>query len=140
MTPTTSSVAETVEAPRKSSFTPADPCTIVIFGASGDLSKRKLVPALYSLAAQNCLAQRFAIIGFARTSMTDEAFQKTAIESVNKFSEAGTANDMQCKEFVQSLAYVSGDYDRPEAFEKLKVRLAELDRAHNLEGNRLFYL
>src|SRR5258708_1856259 len=59
---------------KKGSISPADPCTIVIFGASGDLSRRKLIPALYSLAAQNCLARRFAIIGFARTSMADEAF------------------------------------------------------------------
>jgi glucose-6-phosphate 1-dehydrogenase len=125
---------------KKSSATPADPCTIVIFGASGDLSRRKLVPALYSLAAQNCLARRFAIIGFARTPMTDDAFQKSAIDSIKKFAEAGTNNEDQCKEFAQALAYVSGEYHHPAAFEKLKHRLEELDRAHKLNGNRLFYL
>ena len=82
MTPSNSNVVEAVEPSKKSSITAADPCTIVIFGASGDLSRRKLVPALYSLAAQNCLARRFAIIGFARTPMTDEAFQDSAIDSV----------------------------------------------------------
>jgi glucose-6-phosphate 1-dehydrogenase len=132
----------TVDAPAKrSSRTAADPCTIVIFGASGDLSRRKLIPALYSLAAQNCLARRFAIIGFARTSMTDDEFQKSAVDSIKKFAEPGTNNDeIQCKEFAQALAYVSGEYREPEAFKKLKQRLEELDRAHKLNGNRLFYL
>jgi len=134
------STAKAGEPAKRSSISPADPCTIVIFGASGDLSRRKLIPALYSLAAQNCLARRFAIIGFARTPMTDEAFQQLAIDSVKKFGDAGTGNDLQCKEFAQSLAYVSGEYHHPEAFEKLKHRLEELDRAHKLTGNRLFYL
>src|ERR1035437_2758092 len=140
MTPSKHSVAEAVEPARKSSISPADPCTIVIFGASGDLSRRKLVPALYSLAAQNCLARRFAIIGFARTPMTDEAFQQSAVDSVKKFADAGADSDVQCKEFSQALAYVAGEYHHPEAFEKLKHRLEDLDRAHRLNGNRLFYL
>ena len=71
---------------KKSLITAADPCTIVIFGASGDLSRRKLIPALYSLAAQDCLARRFAIIGFARSPMTDEKFQQSGIDSVKKFT------------------------------------------------------
>src|SRR6202049_658515 len=136
----TPSAVENVAPAKKSSITPADPCTITIFGASGDLSRRKLLPALYSLAAQNCLARRFAITGFARTPMTDEAFQKSAIDSVKQFADPGTGTDVECKEFAQSLAYVSGEYDHPEAFEKLKKRLEELDRAHKLNGNRLFYL
>src|ERR1035437_5849656 len=140
MTPSKHSVAEAVEPARKSSISPADPCTIVIFGASGDLSRRKLVPALYSLAAQNCLARRFAIIGFARTPMTDEAFQKSAVDSVKKFADANTLREEECKEFANALAYVAGEYHHPEAFEKLKNRLEDLDRAHKLNGNRLFYL
>src|SRR6202035_2058958 len=95
---------------KKSSITPADPCTITIFGASGDLSRRKLIPALYRLAAQNCLARRVAIIRFARTPMTDEAFQQSAIDSVKKFADAGGGSEIQCKEFAQALAYVSGEY------------------------------
>src|SRR5258706_16310019 len=133
-------VATAVAPMKKSSRTAADPCTIVIFGASGDLSRRKLIPALYSLAAQNCLARRFAIIGFARTPMTDDAFQKSAVDSIQQFTNGGSNTDIKCKEFVQSLAYVSGEYHRPEAFDQLKNRLEELDRANKLEGNRLFYL
>jgi glucose-6-phosphate 1-dehydrogenase len=136
----TSTAVKAVTPAIKFSATPADPCTIVIFGASGDLSRRKLVPALYSLAAQNCLARRFAIIGFARTPMIDEAFQKSAIDSIKKFADAGANNQEECKEFAGALAYVSGEYHHPEAFQKLKHRLEELDRAHKLNGNRLFYL
>ncbi len=140
MTPGKSSVAEAAEPAKKRSISPADPCTIVIFGASGDLSKRKLVPALYSLAAQNCLARRFAIIGFARTPMTDQAFQELGIDSIKKFGETGSNHDIQCKEFSEALAYVSGEYHDPDAFMKLKQRLEELDSAHKLNGNRLYYL
>ncbi|HWF13224.1 MAG TPA: glucose-6-phosphate dehydrogenase [Candidatus Acidoferrales bacterium] len=140
MTADKSATIESAAEENHRSIRPADPCTIVIFGASGDLSRRKLVPALYGLAAQNCLARRFAIIGFARTAMTDEAFQNTAIESVKKFADESTLREAECKEFANALAYVSGEYDHPEAFEKLKKRLEELDSAHNLNGNRLFYL
>jgi glucose-6-phosphate 1-dehydrogenase len=139
MTPPKQAVAEAEKPVTTKSLSPADPCTIVIFGASGDLSRRKLIPALYGLAAQDCLARRFAIIGFARTSMTDEAFQKSAVDSVKEFADANTAKE-ECKEFAQSLAYVSGEYNQPAAFEKLKQRLEELDQAHKLDGNRLFYL
>ena len=100
MTSGKSATMDSGEPQNKSSITPSDPCTIVIFGASGDLSRRKLVPALYGLAAQNCLARRFAIIGFARTPMTDEAFQKTAVESVKKFADANTVREEECKEFA----------------------------------------
>ena len=140
MTPGDSTAVENEVQTKKSSITPADPCTIVIFGASGDLARRKLIPALYGLAAQNCLARRFAIIGFARTPNTDEAFQKTAVESVKKFADAATLQEKECKEFAQALAYVSGEYHDPQAFEKLKKRLEELDKEHKLNGNRLFYL
>ena len=140
MTATKSAVVDRPVQEKKSSISPADPCTIVIFGASGDLSRRKLVPALYGLAAQNCLARRFAIIGFARTPMTDEAFQESAIESVKKFADTSTLREAECKEFANALAYVSGEYHHQEAFEKLKKRLEELDKQHKLNGNRLFYL
>ena len=140
MTSSKSAVAEAFEPVKRSSISPADPCTIVIFGASGDLSRRKLIPALYGLAAQNCLARRFAIIGFARTPMTDDAFQQSSVDSVKKFADSVAVQEQECKEFSKALAYVAGEYHHPEAFEKLKQRLEELDKAHKLNGNRLFYL
>ncbi|MGH9679034.1 MAG: glucose-6-phosphate dehydrogenase, partial [Candidatus Acidiferrales bacterium] len=141
MTPGKQSAASTLESPESTFITAADPCTIVIFGASGDLARRKLVPALYGLAAQDCLARRFAIIGFARTPMSDEAFQASAIDSVKKFADSSlSGREDECREFASALAYVAGEYNRPEAFENLKTRLEELDREHQLNGNRLFYL
>src|SRR6267154_2589466 len=107
-------VATAVAPMKKSSRTAADPCTIVIFGASGGLSRRKLIPALYSLAAQNCLARRFAIIGFARTPMTDEAFQQSAIDSVKKFGDAGTGNDLEsAQKLNQTILKV---FDEPQVY------------------------
>jgi glucose-6-phosphate 1-dehydrogenase len=140
MTASKSATLQAAERANRSSISPADPCTIVIFGASGDLSRRKLIPALYGLAAQNCLARRFAIIGFARTPMEDQAFQQTAVDSVKKFADAATLREEECKEFAGALAYVSGEYTQAESFERLKNRLEDLDREHKLHGNRLFYL
>src|SRR4029077_12476552 len=71
---------------------------------------------------------------------TDEAFQQAAVDSVKKFADAATLREEECKEFANALAYVSGEYDHPESFEKLRKRLEDLDRAHKLNGNRLFYL
>src|ERR1700732_2573364 len=68
---------------------PADPCVIVMFGASGDLARRKLLPSLYDLALHDCLAPRFRLVGFARTEMTDDKFRETASESLRKARETG---------------------------------------------------
>jgi glucose-6-phosphate 1-dehydrogenase len=140
MTPPSIDVADALSPGTLSSARAADPCTIVIFGASGDLTKRKLVPALYELASQKSLAGRFAVIGFARTKMTDEAFQKIIEDSLRKQGPSGQLDEGDLRRFVQSFVYVSGEYDQPEAFGRLSQRLEELDRAHNLEGNRLYYL
>jgi len=133
-------VVETAPAEAKSYVLASEPCTIVIFGASGDLARRKLIPALYGLAAQNCLARRFAIIGFARTPQTDAAYQLEAEQAVRGSGESGKIDDAILSEFTKSFAYVTGEYDHPEAFQSLIKRLNELDAAHQLEGNRLFYL
>jgi len=119
---------------------PADPCAIVIFGASGDLTRRKLIPALYDLAAHACLAPRFAVVGFARTAMSDESFRNTAGEAARKISEVGPIDKEKWREFAQGLAYVPGEYHHPEAFQRLAARLEALDRERSLGGNRLFYL
>jgi glucose-6-phosphate 1-dehydrogenase len=113
---------------------PADPCAIVMFGASGDLAKRKLLPALYDLAIHSCLAPRFKLLGFARTEMSDEQFRKEAGE----FLPAGDGG--QREEFMQHVHYFRGNYDDAESFKGLAQRLEELDRTESLGGNRLFYL
>jgi len=133
-------VAEALETDRYHCEVPSDSCAIVIFGASGDLASRKLIPALYDLAAHGCLARRFAIVGFARTPMTDDAFRSSVGEAARKISELGPVDEEKWREFAKCLAYVSGEYHHPEAFRKLAARLEALDREHNLGGNRLFYL
>jgi glucose-6-phosphate 1-dehydrogenase len=118
---------------------PSDPCAIVMFGASGDLAKRKLMPALFDLARHSCLAPRFSLVGFARTHMSDEDFRRTGDEALAKVKVSpGEENKRQ--EFVKQMQYFSGNYDDPDSFTRLAQRLEELDRVGQLGGNRLFYL
>ena len=116
---------------------PSDPCAIVMFGASGDLAQRKLLPALFDLARHGCLAPRFRLLGFARSPMSDDDFRGKAAEAMKKTSGG---NDAHAQDFLQHIHYFKGDYDDASAFEKLSDRLEELDRSGNLGGNRLFYL
>src|SRR5580704_11444038 len=116
---------------------PADPCAIVMFGASGDLAQRKLLPALFDLARHGCLARRFRLFGFARSPLSDDAFRGKAAGGMKKTSGG---NDAHAQEFLEHMHYFKGDYDDPGAFENLKQRLDELDKDGNLGGNRLFYL
>jgi len=117
---------------------PNDPCTIVLFGASGDLTRRKLLPALFDLAWHACLAPRFRLLGFARTKMSDQDFRNGAREALAKTDGGKHADKLQ--EFLQQLQYFSGNYDDPESFRLLAKRLEEIDRDGQLCGNRLFYL
>ncbi len=133
-------VAEAREADRYHCETPSDSCAIVIFGASGDLANRKLMPALYDLAAHACLPPRFAIVGFARTPLSDDAFRSSVTQATREAAQAGPADEEKWREFAKSLAYVSGEYHHPDAFKKLAARLETLDREGSLGGNRLFYL
>ena len=114
---------------------PSDPCAIVMFGASGDLARRKLLPALYELAVHSCLAPRFRVLGFARTPMSDDQFRQKAGESLPK-----GADENKKSEFLKQLQYFGGDYNDPEAFRRLVQRLEEIDAEGKLGGNRLFYL
>ena len=118
---------------------PSDPCAIVMFGASGDLARRKLLPALYDLSFHACLGPRFRLLGFARTEMTDGDFTRKAGEFLPTGNQEG-ADDGKKTEFLKFLRYFSGNYDDPEAFRRLAQRLDELDSEGELGGNRLFYL
>src|ERR1700676_4127186 len=135
----TNDIAETTALDAGSSVAVADPCAIVIFGASGDLTRRKLIPALFELAACQSLAPRFSIIGFARSEMSDAAFQDSVARAVRENATCHI-KDEDLRNFAQSFVYVAGDYDQPDAFTKLSRRLEELDRERHLEGNRLYYL
>src|SRR5271167_1299809 len=118
----------------------AEPCAVVLFGASGDLAKRKVIPAMFDLANHNSLGSRYVIVGFARTPMSDENFRATTGEATKTMSEIGPVDPKQWADFASSLYYSSGDYSDPQAYQQLIKRLTELEAEKDLGGNRLFYL
>ncbi len=118
----------------------AEPCTVILFGASGDLAKRKVIPALYDLAIHDALGPRYALVGFARTPMTDDSFRTMAGDAAKSISEVGPIDPKQWDGFASNLFYNPGDYNNQEAYAQLSRRLLELESSKNLGGNRLFYL
>ncbi|HET7107216.1 MAG TPA: glucose-6-phosphate dehydrogenase [Candidatus Acidoferrum sp.] len=120
--------------------TTADPCTVILFGASGDLAKRKVIPAMYDLAQHNSLGERYAIVGFARTPMTDDSFRTTIGEAAKTISEVGPIDPAKWNDFSSNLFYSAGEYGNPDSYAQLAKRLAEIDAEKKLGGNRLFYL
>ncbi|HXQ27185.1 MAG TPA: glucose-6-phosphate dehydrogenase [Candidatus Acidoferrales bacterium] len=130
---------EIAESPRVEGYfceVPHEPCAIVMFGASGDLARRKLLPALYDLAVHACLAPRFRLLGFARTEMNDDTFRANASEFLPK----NGADDGKKQDFLKQLEYFGGKYDDPAAYSRLAERLEVIDGTNQLGGNRLFYL
>lgn len=117
-----------------------EPCAAVIFGASGDLTRRKLVPALYTLAAERLLPPAFAIVGFARQGMTDAEFRSEMRKACDKYARHRPVDDALWASFEQGLHYVRGDYDEPAAYARLGALLERLDAEKGLAGNRIFYL
>ncbi len=107
------------------------PTTLVIFGASGDLTRRKLIPALFSLSCEGQLPENLEVIGVARTPMDDEAFRKTALEALARFSRYKPDQCPNWPRFSQRLFYLTGRYDDPETYRRLGQRL---------RGNALFHL
>jgi len=118
----------------------AESCTVILFGASGDLAKRKVIPAMYDLALYNSLGECYAIVGFARTPMTDETFRSNVGEAAKTISEVGPIDPQKWSDFAANLFYAEGDYSDPDSYSRLVRRLAELEAAKKLCGNRLFYL
>lgn len=118
----------------------APPCVVVIFGASGDLNKRKLTPALYSLFQQHLLSGGFAMVGFARSKMDDEAFRNLMTDAVKEFAEDGVGDESVWKNFAQKLFYVAADPNTPEGYQQLTDLLNSIDRQYGTAGNRVFYL
>jgi glucose-6-phosphate 1-dehydrogenase len=118
-----------------------EPFAFVIFGATGDLSRRKLIPALYHLAALGYLPSKYAVVGTSRTQMTDDAFREMALGAVQEHGrdEDGAA-PADMGRFLPHIYYQAGDTTKPEALQALKSRLDQLDKQLGLNGNRLFYL
>ncbi|MFQ5766502.1 MAG: glucose-6-phosphate dehydrogenase [Acidobacteriota bacterium] len=125
------------EGPRRERI--PEPCTVVIFGATGDLTRRKLVPALLGLARKKLLPAGFAVVGFARSRWTDAQFRQemqAALQDFQEDSACGEAWDL----FGAGLRYVAGSYDHPEDMARLKKTLEEVDAVRGTAGNRVFYL
>src|SRR5215471_6801584 len=129
----------TFAAAGKGTGDPGDPCVMVIFGASGDLTKRKLIPALYNLAKDNLLSREFALVGFARLDLTSDQFRDKCSEDVRKFATGAIDPDVW-HWLARRLHYVRGDFGEPGAFQRLKDALAAVDDEHGTRGNYLYYL
>ncbi len=130
---------ETSAADQSAPNRPGDPCVMVIFGASGDLTKRKLIPALYNLAKDRLLSQEFALVGFAKNSYTEEEFRDKITEEMKQY--ATTDFDPELWHwFVRRIYYLSGDFSDAAKYQELKTTLANLDTQHGTRGNYFYYL
>jgi glucose-6-phosphate 1-dehydrogenase len=114
------------------------PCVVVIFGATGDLTKRKLVPALYALAADGQLPPGFSIVGAGRTETSTDEFRAAMRESVEKYGRVPLRDDVWSV-FADGLRYCSFDLEAHDGLERIRETLEELDRERGTAGNRIFY-
>src|SRR5947207_2027741 len=116
-----------------------DPFAFIIFGASGDLSRRKLIPALYHLANLGYLPDRYAIIGTARTPMSDDQFRNAVRDAIQEHSkEDKPEGSVNAEKLLPSVYYQAGDTTKPDSFLTLKAKIDALDKDLGLQGNRLF--
>ena len=117
-----------------------EPCVMVIFGATGDLTHRKLLPALYNLALETPLPAGFSVVGFARRPYTDEQFREQALESINQYSRQKPVNPQVWESFASGIHYLQSDFHNPAGYEKLTEMLNKLDHERGTGGNRIYYL
>ncbi len=116
-----------------------EPCAVVIFGATGDLTHRKLVPALYNLQRERLLPPGFSVIGAARRDWTDDFFRQGLREDTQKYSRSGLQDDLW-ETFAEGISYVRVPFEDPAGYQALAERLSAIDAQRGTAGNRLFYL
>ncbi len=120
----------------------ADPCIMVVFGATGDLTRRKLIPALYHLEKENLLPENFAFVGVAIDQLSRDEFRSRISDCLNSPDE-GEASEVVDEQSLSSLLnrteYIMGDFGNPDTYQELKGRLSDLDAQFGTAGNRLFY-
>jgi len=116
-----------------------DPCIMVIFGAAGDLTGRKLLPALYNLARGGLLSREFAVVGVARAAISDEDFRKRAADDVKEFCTDCVEPDLW-EWFQRRLYYFQGDFSDDQLYPRLKEHLAKIDQEHCTHQNFFYYL
>ena len=117
----------------------ADPCVMVIFGAAGDLTKRKLIPALYNLAKGNLLSKEFAVVGMARAPMTTEDFRRKLSQEIHEFGTE-SVDPALWEWFVRRLYYVSSTFENASGYRELRTLLENVDKEHGTRGNYFYYL
>ncbi|MEP6756752.1 MAG: glucose-6-phosphate dehydrogenase [Chthonomonadales bacterium] len=118
----------------------APPCAIVLFGATGDLTRRKLIPALYSLEKQGLLPEKFVIVAYARRDKDDESFRADILDAIKKFAPTQDTKDPSWSRFVARVHYHKANLDDPKGYTGLLKRLNSIDKELGIGGNRLFYL
>ncbi|MGH9907455.1 MAG: glucose-6-phosphate dehydrogenase, partial [Pyrinomonadaceae bacterium] len=118
----------------------ADPCVVVIFGALGDLTRRKLVPALFHLACTGCTSDQFTVLGVGRDELSDDHFRKRMLAAVTGSKEMGEFSDEQWQQFAQRMYYVAGQLDDPQAYSRIAARLEKMQAEAGVSTNRMFYL
>jgi glucose-6-phosphate 1-dehydrogenase len=117
----------------------ADPCSLVVFGASGDLMHRLLVPALYNLAAGGLLPDAFALIGVGRSEMSHDAFREDLRKSLHQFATRSVEEKI-IQRLLGCATYVRGDADEPASYDRLRQALQRIEVERGTNGNRLFYM
>jgi glucose-6-phosphate 1-dehydrogenase len=117
----------------------AGPSGLVIFGVTGDLSRKKLMPAVYDLANRGLLPPGFGLVGFARREWKDQDFEALVYESIQKYARTPWSEDVW-KQLSSGIRFVSGDFDDDDAFDRLKQTISELDEQRGTNGNHAFYL
>lgn len=118
----------------------SDPCNIVFFGASGDLFKRMLFPAIFALREKGMLPSAFGLVGFSRTNYTDDAFRDYCREQLSAFASNGAPSADMWDEFSGRISYVSADFDDEQHYADLKTVLERNDEELRTGGNRILYL
>src|SRR5579863_7905937 len=117
----------------------ASPCVMIIYGASGDLTKRKLLPALMNLQQEGLLSQQFAIIGFSYDQLDTNSFRQKLTEGVKQLSDT-PLDETLWKWFLDRIYYVQGDFSDAAAYQRLKDQIASAQKEHNTQGNLFHYL
>ncbi|HEV7475867.1 MAG TPA: glucose-6-phosphate dehydrogenase [Pyrinomonadaceae bacterium] len=118
----------------------APPSVVVIFGATGDLTRRKLLPALYRLTQQRLVPNEFAILGTARQPLSDEEFRALMKAAVTEFGPDDALNETEWQSFAKRMFYLAGEFGDASLYQRLSGKLGELDKECDTQGNRIFYL
>lgn len=117
-----------------------DTAVLTVFGAGGDLTWRKIIPAMFNLHIDNLIPEKFAIVGLDIKDMSDDEFRSHLLEGVNKFSRRGKADTKQWRDFSACITYQKADFTNKETFRKLGVSLSAMDEQWKAKSNRIFYL